>query len=211
MAGMAGEVPTFDLETDALRAGARRVAGVDEAGRGPLAGPVVVAAVVLDPDDVPEGIADSKLLAPPRRDALFAALTECARVSVAVASAREIDRVNIRQATLNAMRRAVSALAEAPCHVLVDGNDPPELACGVRAVVDGDAKCLSIAAASIIAKVTRDRIMLRLAECHPGYGFESHKGYSTPGHFDALGRLGPCAAHRQSFAPVAQLRLALSD
>lgn len=207
---MAGESPTYELETDALRAGAKLVAGVDEAGRGPLAGPVVVAAIVLDPDAIPEGIADSKLLTAPRREALFAALTGCARISVAVASAREIDRLNIRQATLNAMRRAVSALPAAPCHVLVDGNDPPKLDCGVRAVVDGDMQCLSIAAASVIAKVTRDRIMVRLARCHPGYGFDSHKGYSTRGHLDALARLGPCAAHRQSFAPVAQLRLALS-
>lgn len=203
-------MPTFDHESAALDAGARLVAGVDEAGRGPLAGPVVAAAIILDPARIPDGIADSKALRPESRSLLFNALIATARVSIAMASAREIDRINIRQATLAAMRRAVAGLAATPCQALVDGNDCPELPCPARAIVAGDATCLSIAAASIVAKVARDRLMERLAVSHPGYGFESHKGYSTRQHLAALARLGPCPAHRRSFAPVAQLELALA-
>lgn len=208
---MDGGRPTFEYERKALDNGARLVAGVDEAGRGPLAGPVVAAAVILDPARIPDGIADSKTLAPRRRDELFEELIGTTRLSIAIASAREIDRVNIRQATLAAMRRAVAGLAAAPCRVLVDGNDCPELPCPAQPIVAGDAACLSIAAASIVAKVARDRLMARLALRHPGYGFEEHKGYSTPHHLAALRRLGPCAAHRLSYAPVAQLHLALAE
>jgi ribonuclease HII len=203
--------PTYDHEADALRCGARLVAGVDEAGRGPLAGPVVAAAVILDQVRIPDGIADSKALARTRRDMLFEVLLQCATVSIAVVSAAQIDRINIRQATLTAMRRAVQGLACAPCRVLVDGSDRPVLDCNVRTLVGGDAVCLSIAAASIVAKVARDRIMERLSRCHPGYGFDAHKGYGTRAHLDALERLGPCPAHRRSFSPVAQLHFALSD
>ncbi len=206
---MAAPVPSYDQEADALAHGARFVAGVDEAGRGPLAGPVVAAAVILDSTAIPDGLADSKALAPQRRAELFEALIAGARISIAISSAREIDRINIRQATLAAMRRAVSGLSQTPCLALVDGNDCPELCCPVRPVVGGDAVCLSIAAASIVAKVSRDRVMARLALSHSGYGFETHKGYSTPQHLAALAQLGPCPAHRRSFAPVARLALEL--
>jgi ribonuclease HII len=202
--------PTYDHESAALLDGARVVAGVDEAGRGPLAGPVVAAAVILDAECIPDGIADSKTLPQARRETLFHSLLSCARVSIAVVSAAEIDRINIRQATLAAMRRAVLGLSVSPCHVLIDGRDPPQLACRSGTIVGGDGTCLSIAAASIMAKVARDRIMARLSASHPGYGFDAHKGYATRAHIDALSRLGPCAAHRRSFAPVAQVEFALS-
>lgn len=207
---MVGAVPSYTHERRALRDGARQVAGVDEAGRGPLAGPVVAAAVILDRKRIPEGIADSKALLPDRRAELFDAIVASAIISIAIASAREIDRINIRQATLLAMRRTVAGLAATPCLALVDGNDCPEFTCRGKAIIGGDAASLSIAAASIVAKVARDRLMKRLGQCHPGYGFASHKGYSTPEHLAALARLGPCPAHRRSFAPVAQLQLELA-
>ncbi|MBM3583473.1 MAG: ribonuclease HII [Alphaproteobacteria bacterium] len=180
------------------------VAGIDEAGRGPWAGPVVVAAVVLDPARVPPGLDDSKRLSALRRAALFDALVACATIGVGIAEAAEIDRLNIRRATHLAMRRALEALPIRPRHALVDGNDRPDLPCPATAVVGGDGLSLSIAAASIVAKVTRDRLMEALARAHPGYGFERHKGYGTARHQDALARLGPCAQHRRSFRPVAQ-------
>jgi ribonuclease HII len=183
------------------------IAGVDEAGRGPIAGPVAAAAVVLDPADVPAGLADSKLLKEAAREALFAAV--CARavaVSVALAPAGEIDRVNIRQATLAAMARAVAGLAMRPGLVLVDGRDvPPGLGCAGRAIIDGDALEPAIMASSIIAKVTRDRLMGVLDRAWPGYGFGTHKGYPTAAHLAALRRLGVSPVHRRSFAPVRAL------
>lgn len=195
--------PDYLMETDAEQP----VCGVDEVGRGPWAGPVVAAAVMLDPACIPEGIDDSKKLPAPRREALHAALAGCARVGVGIASVEEIDRINILQASFLAMRRALAALAaERIGLILVDGNKAPDLGWPARAVVGGDARCLSIAAASIVAKVTRDRIMRDLAAAHPGYGWETNMGYGVRAHAQGIARLGITAHHRRSFRPV---RLAL--
>lgn len=189
-------------------AAARRPAGVDEAGRGPLAGPVVAAAVILDPDRPIDGLADSKQLAEADRLEL-AALVRARAVSWAVAWAdtAEVDALNILYASMLAMRRAVGRLGVLPDHVVVDGNRCPRLgrACSIEAIVGGDGSVPAISAASILAKTWRDEWMARLAQRYPGYGFERHKGYGTPGHLAALARLGPCALHRRSFAPVAEL------
>jgi len=187
------------------------VAGVDEAGRGPLAGPVVAAAVVLEPGGRWDGLDDSKRVDPATREALFARVSKEARAfSWAVLGPRAIDRLNIRRASLSAMARAVARLAVLPELVLVDGVDRiPDFAGEQRPVVDGDARMLSIAAASILAKVVRDRIMARLDRVWPEYGFARHKGYGTPEHLAALERLGPCPLHRYSFAPVCVQSLAL--
>jgi ribonuclease HII len=184
-----------------------RTAGIDEAGRGPLAGPVYAAAVILDPEDIPEGITDSKALSAVRREMLASLIEQRALAwAVAWASVAEIDRINILQASLLAMRRAVEALALAPSLALVDGNRCPDgLGCPARAVVKGDRHITSIAAASILAKVARDEAMRRLDACYPGYGFAQHKGYGTKAHLAALERLGPCVEHRRSFAPVRAL------
>lgn len=190
------------------------IAGIDEAGRGPWAGPVVAAAVVLDlaAPAVP-GIDDSKKLTESQRERLFDTITSCAiSYGVGVASAEEIDRINIRQATHLAMSRALEALTLSgppPVAALVDGNDPPAFTVPTRALVDGDALSLSIAAASILAKVTRDRMMATLDAEHPGYGFARHKGYGTAQHAEALLRLGPCPIHRMTFAPVASAKRGL--
>lgn len=179
------------------------VAGVDEAGRGPLAGPVVAAAVILDELQPIRGLADSKALTAARRELLYAEI--CAKalcVCIAEASVEEIDRHNILQATLLAMQRAVRGLRLAPLRVVVDGNRLPVLPMPAEAIVRGDAKVASIAAASILAKVHRDRLCAALDAQHPAYGFGGHKGYPTPEHLAALRRLGPCSAHRRSFAPV---------
>lgn len=193
----------FSREQAAMIAGRARVAGVDEVGRGPLAGPVVAAAVVLDPAAIPDGLADSKELTAERREELCAlVLASALAVGVGSASATEIDTINIRQATLLSMRRAVGALPLSPDLVLVDGNDPPALACGCEAVIGGDGLIASIAAASIVAKVMRDRMMARLGMLYPAYGFASHVGYGTPAHRAALKAHGPCPAHRYSFAPI---------
>lgn len=195
--------PTFETEGEALAAGLGPVAGIDEAGRGPWAGPVVAAAVILDPGALPEGLDDSKKLGEAERDRLFEAITASgARIGVGIADVARIDGMNILGATLWAMREAVAALPASPGLALVDGNRLPALACSMRAIVGGDAKCLTIAAASIVAKVTRDRIMTTLAETVPGYGFERHKGYGTPEHMAALRQLGPSSHHRRSFKPV---------
>jgi ribonuclease HII len=180
-----------------------RCAGVDEAGRGPLAGPVVAAAVVLDPDCYPDGLNDSKVLTAARREALLAMLRDCAEIGVGIASVEEVDHLNIYWATMLAMERAVAALAKSPRHVLVDGNRSPKWGHATTTVVGGDALCLSIAAASIVAKVTRDAMMADLAVLHPGYGWATNMGYSTREHFDGLARHGATAHHRYSFAPVA--------
>jgi ribonuclease HII len=196
--------PSFRAERRLFREGYQRVAGVDEAGRGPLAGPVVAAAVVLNPKKIPKGIADSKQLVPEERESIFEALCAHAEISFAFASVAVIDRINILQATLVAMRRAVLGLARPADAVLVDGNIlPKQLPCEARAIVGGDATCLSVAAASIVAKVMRDRLMRRCDGAFAGYGLASHKGYSTKEHQQALVALGPCRLHRRSFWRVA--------
>lgn len=195
-------VASLRFEEEAWQDGHRIVAGIDEAGRGPLAGPVVAAAVVLDPGRIPEGIADSKSLTAERREALFHAMIATADVGIALSDAEQIDRDNILVATLDAMRRAVGELKSAPSFALVDGNRPPQLPCACRTIVKGDLLSLSIAAASIIAKVSRDRMMTRLDALYPGYGFADHKGYGTAAHHAALARLGVSPLHRRSFKPV---------
>lgn len=202
MARDSSSVPDFSRESAAILAGARHVCGVDEAGRGPLAGPVVAAAVILDPSRIPAGIGDSKTLSETAREAACAAILGSAIVATGVAEVSRIDRDNILAATLWAMGEAVSALRFSPCLVLVDGNRAPTLTVPVRTVVGGDALSLSIAAASIVAKVTRDRIMRDLDRDFPGYGFARHKGYGTAAHLRALAQLGPSPQHRMSFAPV---------
>lgn len=196
--------PDFSREAELLASGIRPVAGVDEAGRGPLAGPVVAAAVILDPDRVPEGLDDSKLLAPARRDELFEIVLATAHVSVASVSAARIDATDIRKASLEAMRRALAGLCTTPGFALVDGRDVPPWPGLCRAVVKGDRLVASIAAASIVAKVTRDRMMARLGLHFPGYGFERHAGYATAAHRGALERLGPCPFHRMTFGSCAE-------
>jgi ribonuclease HII len=198
--------PSFRRERVLIKRGIWPVAGCDEAGRGPLAGPVVAAAVILDPDRIPRGIDDSKRLSAEQREKLFDKICATAQVSVAVASRARIDRDNILRASLWALKHAVVALPEAPRHVFVDGRDRLDTACDCEAVIGGDGLVLSIAAASIVAKVTRDRLMCALAQDCPGYGFEQHKGYAVPEHLDALDRLGPSVHHRSFFAPVAAAR-----
>jgi ribonuclease HII len=179
------------------------VAGVDEAGRGPLAGPVVAAAVILDDLQPIRGLADSKVLSPRRREHLHDEIrAQALCYAIGLASVEEIDRLNILQATLLAMRRAVEGLRLRPARVLVDGNRTPLLPMPVLAIVGGDAKVREISAASIVAKVHRDRLCAELDAVHPGYGFATHKGYPTPAHLESLRRQGPCAAHRRSYAPV---------
>ncbi len=195
--------PTFRRERRAINQGIWPVAGCDEAGRGPLAGPVVAAAVVLDPKRIPRGLNDSKKLDREEREALYLKICASAQVAVAFGSTARIERDNILQASLWALARAVRALPVKPKLVFVDGRDRIDAGCDCQAVISGDALVLSIAAASIVAKVTRDRLMMRLGLAHPGYGFERHMGYSVPEHFAALARLGPTIHHRRSFAPIA--------
>jgi ribonuclease HII len=199
-------LPSFRRERALIKRGVWPVAGCDEAGRGPLAGPVVAAAVVLDPKRIPKGIDDSKRLTAERREELFEEICATASFSVAFASPARIDRDNILRASLWALKRAVEGLPEVPKHVFVDGRDRLTTSCDCEAVIGGDGIVVSIAAASIIAKVTRDRLMCALAEGCPGYGFESHKGYSVPEHLEALDRLGPSVYHRSLFAPVVAAR-----
>jgi ribonuclease HII len=189
---------------DSVNAQGVLVAGVDEAGRGPLAGPVVVAAVVLNPDQPVDGLDDSKKLSEMRREKLFPLIIERALAyCVVVVERDEIDRINIFQATMTGMSRAVAGLTPAAAEAWVDGNHlPKDLPCPGRAIIGGDALIPAISAASILAKVTRDRLMMAMDTEHPGYGFAAHKGYSTPEHLAALKRLGPCPQHRHSFAPV---------
>jgi len=184
------------------------VAGVDEAGRGPLAGPVVAAAVILRVEDCPEGLNDSKKLSAKRRAALEGEIKARAICwGLGVASVEDIDRINILWATMLAMTRAVEALGQECQHILVDGNRVPDWRWPATAVIGGDAKCLSIAAASILAKEARDRMMLEAAATHPHYGWESNKGYGSAQHLAALRTHGPTPLHRRSFAPVAQMLL----
>lgn len=187
----------------AWRSGVSRIAGVDEAGRGPLAGPVVAAAVVVTPQHKIRGVADSKLLPPDKREALYAVIHERAlAVGVAVVDHVTIDRINILQATRLAMAEALRQLAVAPELVITDYVALADLPCPQKNLVDGDARCASVAAASIVAKVTRDRLMLELDKAFPDYGFARHKGYATAEHLAALDRFGPCPVHRRSFAGV---------
>ena len=197
------ERPDFRMERRLQKRGVWPVAGVDEAGRGPLAGPVAAAAVILDPQSLPRGLNDSKLLAPEAREKLFETIMARAlAVAVGFSTAAEIDAVNIRQATFIAMRRALAALAARPAYVLVDGNDlAPGLCCDGETIVKGDGAILSIAAASIVAKVARDRLMRRLCAAYPAYGFSRHVGYATEAHLAAIDAHGPCPYHRMSFSP----------
>lgn len=195
--------PDFTLEAAAKREGLWPVAGTDEAGRGPLAGPVVAAAVILDPQRIPDGLNDSKQLTAQRREALFTEILATATVSIASSGAGRIDGTDIRKASLDAMRRAVCGLHRRPALVLADGRDvPPGLACEGRAVIKGDARSLSIAAASIVAKVARDRMMTRADGVFPGYGFALHAGYATAHHRSAIILHGPCRLHRMTFRPL---------
>lgn len=197
--------PTYKRE----RAHGGVVAGVDEAGRGPLAGPVVAAAVILNCRRIPKGIGDSKMLTARRRETLHDELMSCAEVGVGQASVDEIDRINILRASHLAMERAVAALATAPELVIVDGNLAPKWSWHCQTLVGGDALCVSIAAASIVAKVVRDRQMRALHEAHPEYDWVSNMGYGTVMHRTALTRFGPTPHHRRSFGPVAQLITAM--
>lgn len=206
-----GLAPDFSAERTMARLYGPLVAGVDEAGRGPWAGPVVAAAAVLNLDcEVPQGLTDSKQVTEAQREALFEQIQSCAiGFGIGVATHEEIDQINIRQATHLAMRRAVAALSLSgtlPAAILIDGDDPPMMDVPTRALVRGDGRAFSIAAASILAKVTRDRMMVELDAAHPGYGFARHKGYGTVQHSQALLRLGPSPVHRASFAPVAAAR-----
>ena len=205
MASDSPAAPDFAFEARALSRGLRHVAGVDEAGRGPLAGPVVVAAVILDPDDIPAGLDDSKALSPARREALFVEIHQRARaIAVVAAPPRIIAAMNILQSTLWGMRRAVLGLHLPAEYVLIDGNRLPKgLPCPAEAIVGGDARCVSIAAASIVAKVTRDRMCAVMHAEEPQFGFDSHKGYGAPAHLAALDRHGPGRHHRMDFAPCA--------
>lgn len=225
----ASQGPDAQAEQQARRLGFRTICGVDEAGRGPLAGPVVAAAVVLPFDFIGEGepisgsegpgaavlpdelagLNDSKQLTEARREQLFAALCQMADVSIASLSAPTIDSRNIRKASLDAMRLAILGLPHRPHFALIDGTDePPALPCAAATLVKGDGRSLSIAAASICAKVARDRMMVAADRLYPGYSFAAHKGYATQSHRDALARLGPCHIHRRSFAPVREAAIA---
>lgn len=195
--------PDFSFERTALARGARHVAGVDEVGRGPLAGPVTAAAVILDPANIPDGLNDSKKLTPTRRETLAAWLAANCDHCIVHVGVEDIDRLNIYHAAHLAMCMAVAGLRQRPCLVLVDGNRiPRDLSCPGEAIVQGDARCVTIAAASILAKVARDRLMVDLAQQHPGYGWEANAGYATPAHKRALLDLGVTPFHRRSFQPV---------
>lgn len=197
------QVPDFSLESRSKRQGLWPVAGTDEAGRGPLAGPVVAAAVILDPRDIPTGLNDSKKLSAAQREALYDRILSIATVSIASSSPARIDLTDIRKASLDAMRRAVAGLDIEARHVLADGRDVPMgLTCSGEAVVKGDARSVSIAAASIVAKVMRDRMMARAGLLYPAYGFEIHAGYGTDRHRSAIVTHGPCPLHRMSFRPL---------
>ncbi len=202
--GAPGGPPDFSFESALIARGVWPVAGVDEAGRGPLAGPVAAAAVILDPENLPEGLDDSKKLKPARREELsLEILARALAVGVSLAPAAEIDQFNIRGATFNAMRRALRALSLPPARALIDGNAlPADLPCPAEAIVRGDSRSISIAAASIVAKVTRDRLMLNLDREYPRYGFARHAGYPVASHRAALEIHGASPFHRVSFAPV---------
>ena len=195
--------PDFSLESAAMARGANVIAGVDEVGRGPLAGPVTAAAVILDPNDIPEGLNDSKALSAKRREALSEQIMSRAQVCIAHASVEEIDEINILRASHLAMERAIAGLAQVPDEVLIDGNMIPRgLSLPAQAIIKGDARSLSISAASIVAKICRDRVMWDLAQHYPGYGWETNAGYPSKSHKAALQNLGVTPHHRRSFKPV---------
>lgn len=194
--------PDFAFERDLMTIYKGPVAGIDEAGRGPWSGPVVAAAVILDPDNIPVGLNDSKKLSEKKREALFEVISANAQVGIGIADETRIDHDNILQATLWAMAQAAHALPASPAAALIDGNFCPTLACHSEAVIKGDARSLSIAAASIIAKVTRDRIMIDLAEKYPGYGWQRNKGYGTAEHIKGIEQYGVTPHHRRSFRPI---------
>jgi ribonuclease HII len=195
--------PDFEMERAAMATGRRRIAGVDEVGRGPLAGPVTAAAVILDPERIPPGLNDSKQLSIKRRVALAEMLRDCAEIGIGHASVEEIEQHNILRASHIAMQRAIAALDPAPDLVLIDGAMVPRgLNVPARPVVKGDTLCLSISAASIVAKIARDRIMVDLAQQHPGYGWETNMGYGSKSHISALQHLGVTPHHRRTFKPV---------
>jgi len=194
--------PNWHYETLSGGKGGKMIAGVDEAGRGPLAGPVVAAAVILDPKCIPSGLNDSKKLSPTKREALYDILMKTAQIGIGLAEPEEIARINILAATMNAMQRAVADLPTSPDAILIDGNRCPKFDIPTQAIVKGDAKSLSIAAASIIAKTTRDKLMAEADSRFPGYGHRGHKGYPTKAHRQALIKLGASPIHRRSYAPV---------
>ncbi|MEO0371610.1 MAG: ribonuclease HII [Pseudomonadota bacterium] len=195
--------PDFSLEIDARASGFARVAGIDEVGRGPLAGPVTAAAVILDPDKIPEGLNDSKKLTARKREVLYGQIMKVAKVSVAHATVEEIDDINILRAAHLAMIRAIDGLPTPPDYALIDGNMIPQgLTLPAKAIIKGDARSASIAAASIVAKIRRDRIMMDLAQQFPGYGWDTNAGYGSKKHMDALANLGVTPHHRRSFKPV---------
>lgn len=198
--------PDDSFERLAKRQGACRVVGVDEVGRGPLAGPVTAAAVWLDPDHIPQGLNDSKRLSAQARDTLYAQILRIADVGIGHASVAEIDEINILQASFLAMHRAIASLSCAPDYLLIDGNRlPRDLPCTAQPVVKGDARVLSIAAASIVAKVTRDRIMADLAQSYPEYGWDQNAGYPTKRHINAIATQGITPHHRRSFKPIRKI------
>ncbi len=200
---MTKTVPDYDFERAAQARGLPLVAGVDEVGRGPLAGPVTAAAVVLDPDNIPEGLNDSKKLTAKKREALFELILATADVSVAHASVEEIDEINILRASHLAMERAIAGLSKTPDHLLIDGNMVPRgVTMSNETLVKGDGRSVSIAAASIVAKITRDRIMVDLAQQFPGYGWETNAGYPSKQHKEALLQQGITQHHRRSFKPI---------
>ena len=193
-------VPDFTRELALIHP----VCGIDEAGRGPLAGPVVAAAVILNADKIPQGLNDSKVLSQSAREHLLNELRCSAQIGIGISEPEEIDRINILAATMTAMQRAVAALPHIPAAALIDGNRCPALPCNAQSIIKGDAKSLSIAAASIVAKVTRDNLMVLANRRYPGYGFDAHKGYATKVHREAIAKLGPCPIHRFCFAPMRQ-------
>lgn len=200
---IAEPMPNFDYEDIARQAGHRIIAGVDEVGRGPMAGPVTAAAVILNPNDVPADLADSKTLSKDRLARIAEEIHDKAKVSIAHASVAEIDAINILQASHLAMVRAVDGLSIAPDHILIDGNrTPARLSAKGTGIVKGDSKSLSIAAASIVAKVCRDKLMVDLAQQFPGYGWDTNAGYVTRLHKEAITQLGVTPHHRRTFAPV---------
>jgi len=198
--------PDFSVEEKLLSQGKSRIAGVDEAGRGPLAGPVTAAAVILDPNNIPYGLHDSKQLTHKKREIVFEAILKTSHVAWCSLDAKTIDRINIRQASLRAMEISVAHLPVVADHAMIDGRDVPEkLKPMGNALIKGDARSLSIAAASIVAKVVRDRMMVEVDHLFPQYGFAGHKGYGSKKHREAILELGPCAIHRKSFSPIRQL------
>jgi len=206
ISGVKSDGPDFKIEKHFINQGMSHIAGVDEVGRGPLAGPVVAACVILDPNNLPNGLDDSKKLTAEKRQKLFDEIMKTATVAISSIPETLIDKINIRQASLLAMRQSCNSLSKAPQMLLVDGRDcPTGLICSAQSFIKGDGRSLSISAASIIAKVIRDRQMIYAATLFPEYGFGMHKGYGTKQHLTALEKHGPCPLHRKSFSPMNRL------